>query len=339
MITFKPRLQAARKELGLKAPNLGDVVQAYKDWVSFPEYLIFQSIDYTSGYFTDPLPRVPSIWISYEVKYKAALASKRGNTIYRVRLEDRLKILDEGREYSISFFARGKARKFTSWVFVTLTYGREDPLGVVWDNVGVDFNRWLTGIRKRFGRCEVVRTWEAHEDGYPHIHCLLMFHDEEFTVFRYKNKWRLHKKKLFEWSWGWVDVQAIKEPAKAFRYITKYIRKAINVAGSKAILTMALTWFYRRRSWSCSKSINDLIRALRNSNDITSDRGVWKLLGFWGDGSRLPRYHLHSLEYYFEDQETLPGAISVEVFRLLYGSEGWSDFKYRRRTSPMEVGE
>lgn len=356
----KPRVQAARQELG-RHPDLTEVVAAYKSWVNYPEYLVFQGIS-KYGYFDGPwtiknrdyyldqkkwVKKESVIPVAYKpesVKYTAALAAKRGNRVYRGRLSSRLKILDKGRELALSVFARGKALKFTSYIFTTLTYARDDRLGDIWENVGSDYNRWITGIRKKFGKCEVVRCFESHEDGYPHIHVLLIFHDYDFTVFRHKNKWRIHKKKEFEWSWGWVDVQAIKEIGEAFRYITKYIRKAPELAGWKAQLTMALTWFYGKRAWSCSRSINDLIRALRNSNQKGGNLPIvelraqytWYLLGFWG-GGELPPWERMQVE--FDEYggwgpppglDLLPGELKLETFRGVYCSEGWTDFKYRR---------
>ena len=68
-------------------------------------------------------------------------------------------------------------------MFVTLTYSRDDRLDVVWEEVDSDYNRWITGVRRLFGKIEVVRAWEGHSDGYPHIHCVLLFEETEFLAF------------------------------------------------------------------------------------------------------------------------------------------------------------
>jgi hypothetical protein len=59
------------------------------------------------------------------------------------------------------------------------------PLDVLWEEVGQDFNRWISAMRRRYGKISILRSWESHEDGYPHIHCVLLFDECEFKTFFY----------------------------------------------------------------------------------------------------------------------------------------------------------
>ena len=77
----------------------------------------------------------------------------------------------------------------------------------------VRFSLFLKPVRarKRFGRVSLFRVWEAYENGYPHIHCLLFFESFEFNVFRdRKGRHRIRSKGVFERHWhSFVDVQAV----------------------------------------------------------------------------------------------------------------------------------
>ncbi|MBA7682105.1 hypothetical protein ES703_90451 [subsurface metagenome] len=157
-----------------------------------------------------------------------------------------------------------------------------------------------------------------------------MFHDAEFKVFRWKGKWRISEKSEFEWEHGFVDVQACKNLKDGMGYIIKYIGKAHNLGkkGSSS-LTLALTWFYRKRSWSMSKGFNDLIKQLHKSKNIASDmwdspdqrRVEWHLLGFWGG---------YPLQLILDDAVLgFTREITVHQFRAIYGSPGWGDFNVR----------
>jgi hypothetical protein len=74
---------------------------------------------------------------------------------------------------------------------------------------------------------------------------------------------------------GWhsnVDVKAMSSSAGGFSYLKKYLLKNNNAekADSKALMTLALCWAFRKRAFSVSgqfrKALADLIEALHNSN-------------------------------------------------------------------------
>lgn len=326
---MKPRLNETRKRLSLETPNLDSLLTEYEAWVSYPEWLIFQgeTLYYHDNGDVEPI-----------VKYKAAMASKRGNKVYNWRVKKRLKILDQikRKPFTLAYFSRSTNLKQTHSLFVTLTYSRDLSLGDAWERVGLDLNRWLSGLKRKFGKFQFIRSFEAQKDGFPHIHILLIFYGAEFKVFRYKRKWRINEKSEFEWEWGFVDVEACDSLKDGISYIAKYIGK-IHLKGAKDYnnLTIAIVWFYKKRSWSVSRAIGDLIKTMHNSNKISSDMGdgfvwTWKLLGFWGG------YPVQlGLDDYIEgDSDPSLGwswELPSRVFCTIYGSETWSDFMGRPR--------
>jgi hypothetical protein len=74
---------------------------------------------------------------------------------------------------------------------------------------------------------------------------------------------------------GWhsnVDVKAMSSLTGGFSYLKKYLLKnnSAEKADSKALMTLALCWAFRKRAFSASgqfrKALADLIEALHNSN-------------------------------------------------------------------------
>lgn len=117
---------------------------------------------------------------------------------------------------------------FVRHVFVTLTYRRELDCNITWSRVPKDYNRWVQRMRRKHRcRIEYFRSVEKHQDGYPHIHCLIQFPDarikvhnlEYFDVILYR-KWKDW------WPHGLSDFQVPKSKAVGqLTYIMKYITK------------------------------------------------------------------------------------------------------------------
>jgi hypothetical protein len=54
-------------------------------------------------------------------------------------------------------------------------------------------------IRSHFGKVSCCRVFESFDNGYPHIHCILLFQEYSFSVFRdAKGKFRATAKKQGE---------------------------------------------------------------------------------------------------------------------------------------------
>lgn len=277
----KPRLSRYRALLSYQEPDLETIKRGFIEWVEYEEYLIF---------------RKENIYTS-EKSWKAVKASKRGNDVYVWRLKKRLRQLDK--LPNVKFFnSKDRSRRHkTKVAFVTLTYKRNDRLDVVWEEVSPDYNRWITGKRKKFGKIHVIKTLESQADGYVHIHCILYFEDVEFETFFYNGKWRIDRKDDIaeNWHWGFVDVIALCSLRAGVGYVTKYIMKIHEALvhkenDDKHVLTLALLWIFKKRAFSISRGFKDLIvvvSVIRRKGQLDLEGNPiyrWYLVGFWAGG-------------------------------------------------------
>jgi hypothetical protein len=155
--------------------------------------------------------------------------------------------------------------------------------------------------------------WEAQRDGFPHIHAICVFEDHEFEAFHLNGQWRCQDKRALEWDYGFTDVVALSSLRGGIQYVLKYLTKLhqIGIDGSQqndkiaydsplsglperaSITTLSLMWIFKKRAFSVSGGLVDLITSLHNSNRAVSLRRgqmdlegdpvwVWSLVGFWG---------------------------------------------------------
>jgi len=114
----------------------------------------------------------------------AVKCAKRGNDFYRSRVESRFIGLRRCSENIVFFNPKDRGKKKTSALWITLTYDTKRCLyGEAWENIGVEFNGFMSYLRRNFGKVSSFRVFEAFENGHPHIHCILIF-NHSFTVFR-----------------------------------------------------------------------------------------------------------------------------------------------------------
>ena len=151
---------------------------------------------------------------------------------------------------------------------VTLTWDTEKwSIWRSWKDVGYWFNRWISRLRRVFKSIFYMRVWESSEKGYPHVHLLMYFPTVSFAVYRHRSRdgkrvtWRLRSsavRRLFDLGWhSFVDVLAVQLPDSAYRYIRKYISKGY--FSEKGVITLALCWLFRKKSFSISRGFIDLI--------------------------------------------------------------------------------
>jgi hypothetical protein len=322
----KPRLKVARnmllnennlEDLGFSslkdALELGEELFSY--WRSFAEYLLLRK-----EYVGHGEPR--------EDQYFAVKCSKRGNDVYQRRIKTRLGWLNreitDKKFFEIKDFQVDKIVK-SSLLWVTLTYNPKDgDLIDQWENLGNKFNRFITALRRKYGKINVIRVWEAYESGYPHIHAVMLFEDSDFKVFPWwskkENKLTFRIKESREISSFWnahVDIQAISSLRSLFTYLKKHQEKIIlGLSGSiqdhgkdptvgfdlenvKGLRTLFLCWIFRKRSFSVSgcfrEKIHEFISHLHNSNMLNGQKDLfgadlqeWNyvFLGIWS-GSDL----------------------------------------------------
>jgi hypothetical protein len=241
--------------------SVSEIVDRYVEWVSEDKYMIL------------------SRWNRKKWKNDvfAVKCAKRGNDVYRSRVYHRFKGLCSKAEKLTFFNPKDRGTKKTRALWVTLTYDTKlCEFGEGWRNVGIEFNRFMAYVRKQFGRVSGCRVFESFENGYPHIHCILLF-EAWFSVFRdKKGQFRIHEKDVIALGWhSNIDVKAMSSLAGGFSYLKKYLLKGVNFekADSKALKTLALCWAYRKRAFSVSgtfrKLLADLISNMHNSNHQT----------------------------------------------------------------------
>jgi hypothetical protein len=278
-IERKPRLDRIRAKAYREDPDLDDLVNDFKEWSTYKEYLIF---------------RIENKY-TLEKKWRAVQASKRGNKIYSLRLKKRLGHLYDIPEVT-KFNYKDRSSKHTSNILlVTLTYCRDRQLHFAWEECGKDDNRFMASMRKKYGDISIIRSFEAQRDGFPHIHLLLYFHDSEFEAFHYGSKWRIRDKEEIEdrWPWGFVDVQAISSFHSGISYVVKYLNKVHESvldekSDSKLVLTLAMLSIFRKRAFSISGSFRLLVGKIVKGKlvqqvDLNLEHIFkWYLVGFWG---------------------------------------------------------
>lgn len=253
----------------------------YLAWVKIPFYVV------VSG------------WNEFkqDFEYGAFRSAKRGDPKYSQKTLRKFGVLERCLGHAV-YFKRNETRLsllLSPDVFVTLTYDRALDIQDAWRRVGVDFNRWISGLRRKWGGISVVRAFESHEDGYPHIHAVLRFKSVKWAGFPWVNK---DGKNVFlvqdvdEIKAGWpercgfADVELCNSAGRAAHYISKYVSKSATLdhADNKGVKTLAMSWYFHKRAFSISGAIVqnyrvDLIEQhLSNSNGSSRSFAHFKCL-------------------------------------------------------------
>jgi hypothetical protein len=276
----RPRLLVARDWYrNLEQGEIDTVVKLFREWCAFDEYGVIQLERRVKHPFRG------FVW--KREKTIALKSSKRGNDVYRRRVLKRLANLREiydrfGDLELVDTHSR------TRVLMVTLTFDiKLTSIRNAWEGIGRDWNRFISACRRRWGRIIPVRTWESFGNGYPHIHALLLFEDTTFGTYTHENdkgefELRCVEKKEFErYHHSFIDIEVPRNIKFAVGYIIKYLGKIhsdpnlANDGGidtSNAHKTLALTWLYRKKSFSIGRDIQkqlseiDLIDRMRYSN-------------------------------------------------------------------------
>ena len=241
--------------------SLDQIVEQYEEWVSETVYMIFTK------------------WNKKKWKNDvfAVKCSKRGNDVYRSRVKRRFTGLTQYSENIVFFNPKDRGKKNTRALWITLTYdSKRCSYGEAWENIGVEFNRFMSYLRRKFGKISSCRVFESFENGHPHLHCIIIF-EQSFSIFRdSKGQFRIRGKEVIAQGWhSHVDVKAMSSLVGGLSYLKKYLLKGIDVekADSKGLKTLALCWLYRKRAFSVSgqfrKALSDLIIYMHKSNKKT----------------------------------------------------------------------
>lgn len=307
-----------REDLGF--PTLNDALELgeelFSQWRDLAEFIVLRKEFVGRGEKPD--------------QYLAVKCSKRGNDVYRRRIKTRLgwfdKKMSNKQFFTIQDFEVNKD-VFTSLLWITLTCDPKKKKNLIdaWQSLGEDFNRFVSALRRRYGKLEHFRVWESYESGYPHIHAVVLFEEAKFKVFPYWDKentltFRIKEKEDLAQLWhSHIDVQAISSLKNVFSYLKKHQEKVIlGLSGSiqesekvvgfdleniKGLRTLFLCWLFRKRSFSVSGRfqmvLSDLISTLHNSNmekqvdlmGIVVSEWVYVFLGVFSGGELgIPQY-------------------------------------------------
>jgi len=223
------------------AIDLGE--ELYSFWRDLAEYMVLRKEYVGNGDLED--------------EYFAVKCSKRGNDVYQRRIKIRLGWLNreipDKKFFEIKDFQVNKIVK-TNLLWVTLTYDTSrGSLIYAWETLGEDFNRFMSALRRKYGKINYLRVWEAYESGYPHVHVVMLFEEAEFSVFPHwsesnekktcadqagswqpsessdmKLTFRIKEKREISEFWhSHVDIQAISSLKAVFTYIKKHQEKII----------------------------------------------------------------------------------------------------------------
>jgi hypothetical protein len=259
--------------------RLNRVKYALKDnRISTDELIqIFNRWRYQKEYFV--------LWEIGKSKGKAYLCSKRGNDVYNYQIKQKFKEIERLAHFygDSKLFDINQPNPKTNCLFITLTYDTKlASLDEAWQQIGIQYNRFVSGIKRKFGNCAIIRAFESFKNGYPHIHAIILFDDYQFDVFEHWNKqgtkssFRIKQKSMFEFHWhSHVDIIAVHTIKGALGYLTKYLKKAYD-KDSKYELTLAMLWIYHKQAFAISgkfleklKQIRLDTRSLYNSNKLT----------------------------------------------------------------------
>jgi len=219
--------------------NVESLNQKFKEWASQKLYLVFEDEKGNKHLF---------------------LASKRGNEKFKRKLRIKVKAHEE---YIKKIFKSN--RPFTNCLFITLTINREFYINNLssWINLTDIVNDYLSNLDKKLKkignkRIYFFKTYELHEDFFPHVHILIIF-KRMFRCFFYNGKWRIYRKKMFEWKKGYVDVEAIMKENKALNYLVKYSLKEIETESniklkvSNKQYLLCILWLLRKFTISTTR--------------------------------------------------------------------------------------
>lgn len=200
---------------------------------------------------------------------------KRGNPEYIKAIRGKLQpFLDQ--EPRI-FFDQDDGIKRTNALHIILEYDATSySLGEAWFYVGVDFNRFLSNLKKHFGKFVHIRAWHGHDSGYPHIDVIIYFNNFEFSAVKWYDKkrdkisFRIHPKQKTKhhgkycrqsikdaWSHGYVDIECVDSMGGAFKDLMKYVTKELD--GGAYVLTNSMVWYFGKQSFGISKDFCKMV--------------------------------------------------------------------------------
>lgn len=192
----------------------------------------------------------------------------------------------------------------TQVLFLTLTYDTKlCSRHQAWITNSKLYNLFMSKLRRVFGSISSARSFESFENGYPHIHAVLLFNDFSFEVReaidKKGRKVLLIDDNLLEciqafWH-SFIKVRGVGNVSESISYLKKCISKCaeFDVSDSKGVGTLSQCWAYRKRAYCLSgvfrSRMFDLNANMQNSNSKISqltlenerlEENKWSCLGF-----------------------------------------------------------
>ena len=275
--------------------SIEDIAQAYTSWVQEDRYMILERLK--------PIWDAPKSSTMLDKETIAVKCAKRGNDVYSYRVLSRFGIFQDALiDLNLTHFDKGQMR--THVLFATLTYDiKLKSRHQAWKAIPKEYNLLMSKMRRVFGSISTARTFESFENGYPHVHVVLLFNDFVFQVREYTDR-KGRKVLLVDddikdcisamWHSN-VDVKGVGNVSESINYLKKYVSKCANFDSndSKGIKTLAQCWAYRKRAYCLSgvfkTRMSDSIANMHNSNSKTSQMSLqneklqenkWSCLGF-----------------------------------------------------------
>lgn len=285
-----PRLSRAKGYFqNLQQSDIPLLVEAYTYWKEFNEYMLLFGKKQFSR--------------KKEQKFVLVKCSKRGNDVFASRLQRKLGFLEkysDQRFFDASDFKVDK-KVFSSLLWVTLTYNsQKSSLSRAWKTCMKEFNLWITNLRNKYGRIQVLRFIQAFPDergrafGYPHFHVALYFEDAQFEVFprmeenregelglvfRIQEKDQVHDQGKWH---SFTDVKALSSMGAVLNYCRKHSQNVAFGRSYEAELNCALSWLFKKHTYSLSGGFREALRvhySMQISKQKTLDGGaipIWK---------------------------------------------------------------
>ena len=192
---------------------------------------------------------------------------KRGNSVYAgqitKRINEQTAFLEED-WFRQNYPVRVEDHQHkTNVLHVTLTWNPKVSLGSqrrAWNSISYYYNKFITSFREKFGESFVLRTYESFENGFPHVHMLIIT-NRSFDSFKHNGTWRVEEKEEIADLWhSNVDVKSVDSAKKVRDYIlkdmTKSFRRKQDNKDKQDWLTLSMNWFFGKQSFAVSNPDN-----------------------------------------------------------------------------------
>jgi hypothetical protein len=282
-----------KQRLLLQDHNLDQLISKYLSWLKDDKILAWEIIDRKQK----------------QRRTVFQLAPKRGNRMYAYQMKRNIQDFQNSLASEIFFNASDiEHSQETPMIKTTLTYDRRKFTRFeAWDRVSSDLNNYVSKLKHLWGcKIEIIRSYEAHKDGYPHVNLdILLVGSKAKLIFMktrdpkklkrgIKGVWRLvgpvtKNQMASKWSrkdvgiLGFIDVMGIScvegkddyipeddtyQAKLSLTHDVKYLLKDMTkeTYKGKALLQNAIMWATRKRSFSMTAKFREIYNHIALEN-------------------------------------------------------------------------